>query len=546
MKRKVKFLVAITFLLTFILIGLTRLNYPLQVSTETSILHMIPFYYWILIILIPLMVIITFLLTESKTVCLFLAVIYFFTLYSFFLFFVIPPAGTDISEGGYLFLTIKESSVLSVENIGSYFEWPIHYVFYSVFKQTLGARLSVLTIWLFSFIIMIPIFFSLSVNKYSSTKTYMALPVGYIILSYYFINLQLVPQFTGLIFLILTIGSYFKYKEYGTKRLLIMTILFYIICVFSHPFIFVFFPVAIFLDRYVIPKKIFRTKKNNYKIPLSLLIGIYFSGFLFRFARMERITRRLFYPANGRGEAWGILGHLIRGYDPTPAKYQTFPLYRLVSERMYLISRYTTYVLLITIVLLLAYILLKKLREVDSFDVSLGVSGVSWFLLGLVEPSILGQRGFQVAFIGVPRYFKDLFKSKKKIFVILLVICISIAPFLFTTNWAVNQGLSGGRHIQDEATIYSGRFVTDNVESEYNVTVAGLSYFPGRNHQRYNFTIYSTRSIADGSIEWEEIDMIIQSPKLKNRMEYFGLELDYDGQSQIYDNGDSQVLIYNN
>ena len=544
MKRKPKYLTAIIILITFILICLIRLEYPLQVSTETSILSMIPLHFWILLIIIPSLIVITFMLTDSKSLCVMLGVIYFFVLFSFYLFFEIPPAGTDMSERGNVFFILKESTTISVDRI-SYFQWPIHFSFYMVLQKFLGVGLAMLTLGLFSFILIIPIAYSLFPNKSSINKVYFLFPVGYILLSFYFINLQWVPQFTGLIFLIFTIGCYLKYREHNSKEFYWLTILFYTICVFTHPFIFVFFPVAIFLDRYIIPKKIFlNAYQSAKKMSLSLLVAIYSIGFLFRFIRMERVTRKLVF-AEGEGRSWRTVYRLFGGAPETAAEYETYTLYRFVSENTHLISRYSTLTVLILLVGILGYILLKNLRKIDSFDISIGIAGGGFFLWGLIEPTVIGERAFQVIFLGVPQYFKSVLGRKRKILVILLAVGISISPFLFTVNSAINQSLSGGRYVQDDATLNSGRFIIDNVESEYNVSVAELSFYPGRNIDEYNFTIYSTRAIADGTIEKDEIDMIVISPKHSNRMEFFGIEYDDIGASQIYDMGDAQVLVQN-
>jgi len=543
MKRKVKFLTIIILLLSLILLLLIRLNYPMKVSTTESILHIIPIYYWILLITIPTLICTTFILTESKSTCVLLAVIYFFVLYSFYLLFVIPPAGTDMSEGGHIFSLLKEGSTLSIEQL-RYFQWPIHYVFYMSSIKIVGAGLSFLTILLFSFILMMPLFFTLSVSEHYNKKIFFLLPVGYIILSYYLINLQWVPQFTGLMFLILTIGCHAKYKKSPSKKFYFLTVFFYIICVLTHPFIFVFFPAALFLDRYIfplLPKKIFRSgNENNKDISLLLLVSVFFIGLIFRFESLLIYIRNLIFPGDGERRSWELINRLLReSRISDEIAYETSPLYHLVSREIYLISRYTTLLFLLIILLLLSYILLKNIRKIDSFDVSLGISGASFFFLGLILPRILGQRAFQVIFLKFPRYFSNLFEYKQKILVFVLIIAITIAPLLFTTNRTITFDLSGGRHIQDENTLSSGRFVVNNVDSKPSVLVAELSFFPGRGDN-----IYHTRRIAEERISLSKIDMIIDSSKQRNSMDYYGLEIDFRGTSQIYDNGDSQVLIY--
>jgi len=539
MKRKVKLLTCIIFLLSLIFLLLIIHNDPLTVSNTESFFQRIPIYHWVFLLLIPILISVTFLITESKKVCVFLAISYFFILYSYFLLFVIPPAGTDMSEGGHVYSILQSSTTLNIEQY-SYFQWPIHYLFYSISIKILGVGLTVLSLVWFSFILMIPLFFSLFETKSSANKVFFLLPVVYIMLSSYLVNIQWVPQFTGLLFLILTIGCYTQLKEKQSKRYYFLTISFYTICVFTHPFIFIFFPATILLDRYIISKTIFGTpnsKQTNISTPL--LIAIYFCGYIYRFVRMERVTRILVYPETERLRSWDFIYRIFGTYLPTDTvHYETFPFYRFVSRRAYLISRYSTYTFLAVIFLLMTYILVKNLRNVKSFDISLGGSGLIFFILGLVHPTILGGRAFQVIFLKFPRYFSYIFMSKRKIFVFVLTITIMIAPLLFTTNRVINQDLSGGRNIQDESTLASGRFVVEYVSSDLNVLVAEFSFYPGRGNN-----IYRTRSIPREDISIRDIDIIINCSKQTNRMEFYGLELDYNYTSKVYDNGNSNILI---
>lgn len=542
MKRKVKFLTVIILLLSFIFLLLIRLNYPLKVSTTESFFHMIPIYYWILLIIIPTLICITFILTESKSICTFLALVYFLTFFSFNLFFIIPAEQSDVGHAGFIFTTLKDSTTLSIQQY-SYFQWPIHFTFFASIKEILDVGISIITIGLFSLILMIPLFFSLYKDNLSNNKVYFLLPVGYIILSYYFLNLQWVPQFTGLIFLILTICCYVKYKRNPSKKFYALTIFFYTICVFTHPFIFVFFPAAIFLDRYVVPQKPFISynKNKGRNISLAFLVFIYGIGYVFIFT-MGKHTRRLIFTENGRGSAWEIIGDLIgkREAVGVGAEYETHPFYHLVSERTYLISRYTALLLLMVIVLALAYTLLKNLKKVESFDISLGVASGGFFVFGLANPNLLGQRALQVTFLKFPRYFSNLFGSNRKILAIVLVLVVTFAPLIFTVNSAVNHSLSGGRLIQDQPTLQSGSFVDDYVGNDSNVLVADRFFYPSR---KDNFNRVTPEWIAREEINRTEIDIVANSSKLTNRMEYYGEDAEYGTTSQIYDMGDAQVLV---
>lgn len=386
MKRKVKFLTAIIFLLTLILFLLIRLNYPINVSTTQSILYRIPFYYWILIILIPVLISGTFLLTESKSICVFLAVIYFFVLYSSYLFHIIPPTQGDMPQGGHVFHLLENTTTLSVEKL-TYFEYPIHFILYKSFIEILGANTSILTLIFFSFMLMFPLVIYMTRGG-SDKKIYFLLPIGYIIFAEYtYINSQWVPQFTGLFFLILTIGSYVKYKNVDSKKFYFLTFLFYTLCVFTHPFIFIFFPISIFLERYFISKKIFKpTFETNKKISITSLFVIYLAGFAYRFSKVTELTKELFYGGRaGRGEAWNIIGYLLgEGRGIRDVEYETYPLFNFVSRRIYLTSRYAMFGLLICLAILLAYASLKNWNKLKSMDISFGIAGGAFFLFGII------------------------------------------------------------------------------------------------------------------------------------------------------------------
>jgi len=544
MKRKVKFLSVIILLLSLIFLFLIRLNYPMSISKNQSIFHKTPTYYWILLITISALISITFILTKSKSVAIFLSVIFFFLMYSFNLFFVIPFTQTDVAHAGEIFYILRDSTTLSVDQF-DYFQWPIHFVYTATIKETLNLGISTISLGLFSFIVTLPLFFSLFKDRLLSNKVYFLLPVGYIILSFYLLNLQWVPQFTGLVFLILTISCYFKYKKHPSRKIYSLIIIFYSMCVFTHPFIFVFFPATIFIDRYLYPKNyLHNSNEDKPHVSLLQLVVIYFIGYIFRFARMARHTRRLIFPRNGIGGSWELIGTLIGDDEAVGIDegYETHLFYDLVSERTYLLSRYAALLLLLILCMLLAYILLKNLKKIESFDVSLGLASGGFFVFGLVNPALLGQRAFQITFLKLPKYYSYIFESKKKILAIVLILLITLAPFLFNLNRSVNQGLTGARLIQDKPTIESGRFVDMNVGNGSNVLVADRFFYPG---SKDDINVYHPRYLAENEINMTEIDVIISSQKLNLRMEYYGVEENYRQFSQIYDMGEAQILIRN-
>jgi len=540
MERKVKYLVSIIVLLIANLIMLIRFNYPLGVSTDSSFIHMTPWYCWILFLVIPALISITFLMTKSKAVCSFLAIIYFLTLFSSHLFFIIPPGGIDMASGGRIFTILQDSTNLSANQF-SYFQFPIHYLYRIIIGKFLGLGISEITLSFYILLLTIPLYFSLFKNK-NYWKLYFIFPVSYIILSYFFMNSQLVPQFTALVFLILTLGCYDKYNENENKIYYGLTISFYTICVFTHPFLFVFFPMSIFLDRYVLSRNIFPFEKEKNKISISALVIIYFVGYLFRFVSMGRHTRRLILPTEGgKGEAWLIFEHLFGYSSSIRNKLPVQPLYNLVSKRTYLGIRYFTLSILVFISLLLVYTLLKNIKKVESFDVSLGGACSGFFVLGLLKPAILGQRAFQVIFIKLSKYLSLTFNNDK--IKVLLIVLFTILPILFTINTSIGISINGGQVVQDNSTIYTGRFIDDNLEKDSDVLVADLVFYPTGMSNNSSFKIHTSSDLATEEINQSEIDVIIYNPKLINRMKYYGLELQTNQTSTIYDMGDGHIYM---
>ena len=534
MKRKIKYLCTIIFLLTFLLIGTIKLHNPLRISTEISLFHQIPIFYWINILIISFLVTLVAYYTSSTEVYLYISVVYIFIIYSYYLFFIIPSYQTDLGFLGNTFSTLEGITNISPD-ILSYANWPIFHVFFMSFQNILNiSYYSIMFYGFYSFLIMIPLFLYLVFKGYSNKSNFFIAFSSFIILVSFFINDQLAPQFIGYLFLILTVGCFLKYQEENSKKIYFFILLFYTLSVFSHPFIFVFFPLGIFIDKFVRKSGYFFYMKRH--ISMIPLLIIYLIGLLYRFSHMTKWFYDLIFVPEGEGRSWYIIDFILD--NGNGVAFETNPLYNLISPRLYEISNDVTFYLLVIFALILLYSIYVFRKQVKSFDLSCSLGGGGWFIFGFVNPSVIGGRGFQVIFLTIPKYITKLRKSRKKLFVIVMIIII-VFPFIYTTNRAVNQSVRGGYPVEDSATLSTGEFAESHLSSEMNISSSGRSYYPTYRH-------YSFERIARGEINESEIEVLLYSPKTENRISYYQLdfeEFEEDKTNKIYDQGEGYILV---
>ena len=173
-----------------------------------------------------------------------------------------------------------------------------------------------------------------------------------------------------------------------------------------------------------------------------------------------------------------------------------------------------------------------------------------FFVLGFIFPHLLGQRTFQVTFLNVTKYTHNPFRPNKVI-LSLLTVFIIILPIIFIMNVNINYSMEGTMFYEDLGTLYGGKFIEENagdVETEFLVT--DRNYYPVDIPFNINSTfIYENNApqfFLDDNNTLEDIDIILYTPKLENRLSYFGFRnmINETEFSVVYDQGDAVILSH--
>ncbi|MCK5773235.1 MAG: hypothetical protein KAH57_05555, partial [Thermoplasmata archaeon] len=209
MKKHIKYSILISILLLTLLINTILYYDPLVASTSVSLVEQVPILFWVLIMALSILVTYISIYSKSRGVNVLMATIYFFIFYSFNLFFKIIPTQTDIGDTSFFIPYLDNATHLDI-GIYRYFEYPFFFLYSSVIKNVLGLDIyQNINYGFFSLILMIPIIMPLLIQKEiikGAKVVYFLAPVLYLILVFFFFNDQFVPQFYGLIFLMITIG----------------------------------------------------------------------------------------------------------------------------------------------------------------------------------------------------------------------------------------------------------------------------------------------------------------------------------------------------
>ena len=595
-KKKYTLLTSLLFLL--ILLCVVFSIRPLNISSDKSPIEQIPIIFWILIPLISLYLVISSIWVKSALVQIINSLILFFSFYSFNLFFKIIPTQTDIGSTR-LFNYYFEKYDWIDPNAFHYFEFPIFFTFIKSLKE-----LFILDIFQYNnigFILLIsllPLFLMLAIHKeiIYNISIFFITPALYLIMIYYFFNDQLVPQFFGLIFLIITIGLFVKYRTIIDNRFLYLSIISYIICIYTHPFMFVFFLIGIFfykslyVNKYfnyihiivnlmkneesllsLILKSIKSYKKNLFviyiwlknkinlfilklkcerpfkNISFTLLIIIYLIIYKTRLTQMNRHFDRLLY-IDRRGGSWVLLSYIFGEEEVGLEEFKTYPLSYLVPPLMHDLTRWISIMLLLIIfTIIIISIINSKKKNILLFDIITSFGSIVFLIVGFLFPYLLGQRTFQATFINITKYHKMPDKYKT-ISIILLIIIISISPIIYNLNTIINETEKGTLFYEDIGTLNSGIFIEDNIKDEQRILYPDRRLFPLSTHEYLNITNFEgnvPQNILQDRDLIYNMDLISDSPKMRNRMEYYGVkkELEDLNSSIVYDIGRTKIVV---
>lgn len=593
-KRITKYAFLVCILLITIMINIIIFYRPISISSDQSLIEKIPAIFWTLLIIISSLLFFVSIKTSSRYVAIFCGVMFFFAFYSYSLFFRVVSVQTDIGSISTYMAVAEEYNYLDTDLI-SYFEYPIFFAYQFMIKDLLGLSvISGINIGFFSLLLVIPITFALIIHwrQKENSFLYFLAPVSYLLLTYFFLNDQFVPQFMGLIFLIILSGLYIQFQNTNNQIYLGLTYFIYIILVFTHPFMFIFFIIAIFLVklrliiginqmmrekvkefsrhdsifvfliseiniiRSTIMKLLTETRRiiisifKLEEISLTILILFYLYSYYFHFKLMSTELSRLFTSFGERGGSWTIISFIVGDEQSVGLiGYSTYPLFDLVDKQTYLLSRYSILliILLLVISIFISFIKTSK-KDILSFDILNSAGSISYFIIGFLFPHLLGQRTFQATFITITKYYRGLFQKVNLLGVIISTILI-ISPVFYIINTNINESISGYKFIEDDATLRSNKIIDLHVPDNTIVLTTDRYFsFYSRDIEYYSSDNSSLRVnpimiVEEYEIEYS-IDIIQYSPKLVNRVRYFGLDDNFsdDGYSIVYDQGDSKLL----
>ena len=607
-----KYNILLLILLISILLNLVLMNRPFHISSEEASILQVPWYFWILLVAITIQIIRIALMENSVMVNVFLAVAYYFVFYIFNLFYILLPIQVDIGDSSFFMYLLTQHPTIDMRYY-NYFEFPIFFILTKSFMVLFGAPpRDIINIGFFILILSMPILLILIIQRFEKDQKlqFFLYPTALLLMIYFFLNDQFVPQLLGLLFLFCVVGLYQKFLNTGSRKLYYLTILFYILCVFTHPFIFIFFPLGIIIQRffnrmttpvgglsknmkilesvgnrvnehdtlYMILRNIIREsierrdtlfrflkeriwlvkmklmgKKPIGDVSLVLLGVIYLIGYVTRFTSMRAHYQTMLLPTSQRGGSWVILSRLLGSRQKVGIlTFDTYPLYKFVPETYFLILRYVIVGYMITMLILMVIGLANtSKKKIHAFDWNFTL-GTSLFIVGgFLTPTILGGRSLQVTSLTMSKYFIEITRTTKWLRSILVFLLIT-SPLLFTVNFFVNDSLSGNQHIEDIGTITGGIFVEKYSEDNTSVICPDRVFYPIQKSTLYRerpegektVTIVSPYDIVTGEINASYVDVVIYSPKVENRMYYYGIKEDSirGGRITIYDQGSTKVL----
>jgi len=401
-------LILLIWLVTIFFISVIQTR-PITISLTTASFSQIPIFYWIMMLASPFLLYLIAKDSKNPLVPLSCVIVYFFLFYSAGLYFMSHPTISDISSSARFQEILSSVAHINPKEIDSkmfistarYFRWPVFFIFSKMFTSILGiTSIQTLNLGFFSLLLVLPVLLSLFYkreNNVENTTVYFILPALYLTLGWHFINDQFVPQFLGLLYLFIAIGLYLKYRIKKSPLFMALMIIFYTLAVFTHPFIFIFFIVAIIFELYwseYVEMK--RAKFITYGLVIILFAMLF--PYLDIFYSMATTT--------SGGESWRIFQSLFSQGVSSGTGYQVQILYHLVSRG------YDQFFSSITIVIMAAVFstvaigsLLYIFKKRQLFDLSILIGSASWFALGFAN-LVLGQRALQVAALPLARHFK--------------------------------------------------------------------------------------------------------------------------------------------
>jgi hypothetical protein len=532
-------LILLIWIITIFFISVIQ-NNPISLSINEASFFQIPIIFWLVILISPFLLYIIAKDSRNPLVPQFCVILYFFFFYSYGLYFLFHPTITDISSNGLVHTILPTTSHIDPQEINSgqylgiaqYFKWPVFFIFSKIFALVLNiGTVQTINLGFFSLLLISPFLLSLfyknSINKLDNTTLYFIIPALYLTLGWHFINDQFVPQFLALVFLFILFGSYVSYRKSKNPLFLILIIIYYILTVYTHAFIFIFFLITIIFEIYW--SEYVESKRAKF---ISYGLIIIFFGILYPYISLyySLITK------GSGGESWRLFQRFFSERTSVGTGIQVQNLYNLVPKIFdQLITESTRVAIVLVIAIVAIGFILNLYKKKELLDLSILISSASWFILGLAN-LVLGQRAIQIASLSLAKNFKSHHKSFSHISKIIIILIIFIAPLLFIANNMINSSISGEELIQDPEENIAGRFI-DRYASNKSILLSAHNAFP---------TGYPSglQKFRGSYSEARNADLILNSPKLQKTYIYHDITFPrnlYD--SILYDNADIEIIF---
>jgi hypothetical protein len=341
---------------------------------------------------------------------------------------------------------------------------------------------------------------------------FFVIPVIYITLSYYFINDQFVPQFFGLIYLIVLFGFYNKYRETEHRLFFIFIVIFYTLTVCSHPFMFIFFIIAILVELIWTEYIYYGEKLISYEMIIVLfsIPSIYLTVYLQQLRQVSIF-----------GGSSKIFGYIFSEPVTVENGLSTIPLYHLIpviyDQILTNLSKLVVAGVFAVVTIGFLIFFLEKRRVID---LGIVAGSLSWFIMGFFN-IVLGERALQVTPLALANHFKQTHKIFSYLSMVVLIF-ILIFPFLGVTNTMVNESIAGERLVQDNEENIAGRFFDDHINGPKNISAAQNAYPTGVDQNGKDNPL---RIIMADTNKPRALDFVILSSKYKLMSMYYNIRL---------------------
>ncbi len=524
-------------------------------SKGDHVLSAIPLMYWVLLIVNSVVLVgIIYYINTNRYIVSLTGLMYGFLFYVTNLYFIIPYEQSDTSPSAILGFMLS-SGKITHETLAtpalSYLSYPISFILATAL-MLVGkiGKIGIYTVGLFVFIGVFYIGLIYYYDKLGKDIKFAVMSLmTYIILSFYVINDQVVPQTLALAFLPYLYKVTFDFIEKGQKlkRFLILTI-FWFTLVFTHPFMFLFYILPV--SGIVLYYQFFPQEESIKTSTIGLLVSIWGLGFILSFYNLLSIPLRGFIASWGKmkGETWWVFVNFLRKFGAFgPVQYIPHPHYELIHKWVVDLQAWTIRAILIGLLLIATYGLVSHLKHAVKkrqlshqliFDLSVLISSGALFVLGLVT-SFLGQRVFQVAFIPFSRYVLQ--ENTRRYLKISLVVIMIVTPLVYTFNTLTNLTVTSHMFVRDPLTLQGELFLQKNTKDNSYVFTGTDEFYPTKGY-RYNAITW----IRANKFSISRFNYILWSKEVELALEYYGFENSFNKyvtkENRVYTDGFVSVI----